>query len=86
MDKINQIATDHDKMRLITGFGDGAPGGDLTKDLFMMLAILELYSSAYLEADNHFSRAQSASSSTANRPSKDRLISYMQLIGQIKKG
>ena len=41
----------------MTGFGDGAPGGDLTKDLFMMLAILELYSSAYLEADNHFSRA-----------------------------
>ena len=86
MDKINQIATDHDKMRLITGFGDGAPGGDLTKDLFTMLALLELYSSAYLEADNFFARAQSASSATANKPSKDRLFSYMQLIGQLKKG
>lgn len=57
MEKINQIASDPDKIKIMTGFGDGAPGGDLTKDLFTCLAILELYNSAYIDADNYFSRA-----------------------------
>ena len=81
MEKITQVASDPDAMRKMTGFGDGAPGGDLTKDLFTLLAILELYSSAYLDADNYFARAQTASSSTANKPPKDRLFSYLQLVG-----
>ena len=85
MEKINQIANDPDKMRSVTGFGDGAPGGDITKDLFMCLAILELYSSAYLNADNHFARASTVSSQTATKAPKDRLLSYLSLISQLKK-
>ena len=81
MEKITQIANNPDKMKSMTGFGDGAPGGDLTKDLFMLLAIIELHSSAYLDADYHFSKAQQASSSTASKPPRDRFLSYLQLIG-----
>ena len=57
MEKIAAFANDPDKMRNLTGFNDGTPGGDLTKDLFMLVAILELYSTAYLDADCYFSKA-----------------------------
>ena len=82
MEKITQIANNPDKMRSMTGFGDGAPGGDLTKDLFMLLAILELHSSAYIDADCHFSKANLKS---GGKPPRDRLLTYLQLIGQFKK-
>ena len=62
-------------MKNLTGFGDGAPGGDLTKDLFTLVAILELYSSAYLEADCYFAR--SGSMSTVANPPRDRLLCYL---------
>lgn len=62
-------------MRGLTGFTDGGNGGDLTKDLFVLVAILELYSSAYLEADCFFARAHSMSS-VANPP-RDRLLCYL---------
>ena len=83
MEKITQIANNPEKMRSMTGFGDGAPGGDLTKDLFMLLAILELQSSAYIDADFHFSKP---SSGNGSKPPRDRLLSYLSLIGQFKKG
>ena len=51
------FANDADKIKNLTGFGNGTPGGDLTKDLFMLVAILELYSTAYLDADCYFSKA-----------------------------
>jgi len=44
-------------MRLLTGFADGTAGGDLTKDLFQLVALLEIYSSAYIEADCFFASA-----------------------------
>ena len=81
MEKITQLASNPDKMRSLTGFGDGAPGGDLTKDLFMLLALLELYSSAYLDADFHFSKANIKSSGSKQMPPRDRLLSYLQLVG-----
>ena len=60
-------------MRSLTGFFDSA--GDLTKDLFQLVAILELYSTAYLEADVYFARANSMS--TVVNPPKDRLLCYL---------
>ncbi len=81
MDKINQVAANLDKMRGLTGFADSA--GDLTKDLFTLLALLELYSSAYLEADCYFARAHNTSSIV--NPPKDRLLCYLQLVSHIKK-
>lgn len=62
-------------MKGLTGFGEGAAGGDITKDLFTLVALLELYSSAYLEADCFFARAHSVSS-VANPP-RDRLLCYL---------
>ena len=59
----------------MAGFGDGAAGGDLTKDLFTLAAMLELYSSAYLDADCFFARTHSMSS-VANPP-RDRLLCYL---------
>ena len=68
-------------MRLLTGFADSA--GDLTKDLFMLVGLLELYSSAYLEADCYFARAHSLSSVV--NPPKDRLLCYLQLVSSLKR-
>ena len=65
-------------MKSLTGFNEGGSGSsnaDLTKDLFMLVGILELYSSAYLEADCFFSRANSMSSVV--NPPRDRLICYL---------
>ena len=62
-------------MKGLTGFGEGATGGDITKDLFTLVALLELYSSAYLEADCFFARAHTVSS-VANPP-RDRLLCYL---------
>lgn len=81
VDKIGQIASSSDKMRLLTGFVDSA--GDLTKDLFMLVGLLELYSSAYLEADCYFARAHSISSVV--NPPKDRLLCYLQLVSSLKR-
>ena len=79
MEKINFLASDPDKIRTLTGFNDGAPGGDITKDLFILVAILEMYSSAYLDADCFFSKAQEATSQATFLP-RDRLLSYLKLI------
>ena len=73
MDKINQVGANLDKMRGLTGFADSA--GDLTRDLFTLLGLLELYSSAYLEADCYFARAHNVS--TIVNPPKDRLLCYL---------
>ena len=69
------MAGNAEKMRSFTGYFDGPGGGDLTKDLFTLVAILELYSSAYLEADCYFARVHSMSS-VANPP-RDRLLCYL---------
>ena len=72
---ITEFASSSSKMRSLTGFDDGAPGGDLTKDLFVLVAILELYSSTYLDSDVFFARGHSMSS-VANPP-RDRLLCYL---------
>ena len=71
MEKISQIAGSVDKMKGLTGHSDG----DMQRDLFTLVAILELYSSAYLEADCYFARAHSVS--TVANPPKDRLLCYL---------
>ena len=83
VEQIAQFASSSDKVRQLTGFADGTAGGDLTKDLFHLVALLELYSSAYLDADCYFARAHSMS--TVVNPPKDRLLCYLQLVGQIKR-
>lgn len=75
--KINQIANNPDRMKSLTGFGDGAPGGDLTRDLFILVALLELYSTAYLDADCYFSQAQQASTTATGFMPRDRLLTYL---------
>ena len=67
------MANNAEKMRSFTGYFDS--GGDLTKDLFTLVAILELYSSAYLDADCYFARSHNMSS-VANPP-RDRLLCYL---------
>ena len=76
-----QTSQSTDKMRSITGHQES--NENMSKELFQLLAILELYSSAYLEADIAFSRHHSTSSVVI--PPKDRLICYLQLVSQIKK-
>lgn len=68
-------------MRGLTGFTDSS--GDLTKDLFILVGLLELYSSAYIEADCFFARAHSMS--TVANPPRDRLLCYLQLITNLKR-
>ena len=66
-------------MRMLTGFADGTAGGDLTKDLFQLVGLLELYSSAYIEADNFFSKAHSNSEGPSPQQ-QNRLLGYLQLV------
>ena len=80
-EKISSFASSIEKMKGLTGFTDGA--GDLTKDLFTLVALLELYSSAYVEADCYFARAHSMSSVV--NPPRDRLLCYLQLVSQLKR-
>ena len=87
VEKINHLSSSADKIRALTGFNIGVhdPSSDtaITRDLFQLVAMLEIYSQAYLEADQYFSRQVSLSSVT--KPPKDRLICYLQLIKSIKK-
>ena len=73
VEKIMQTSHSLDKMRAITGHQES--NENMSKELFQMIAILELYSSAYLEADVAFSRHHSTSSVV--NPPKDRLICYL---------
>ena len=82
-----QTANNPLKIKAMTGFDDGAPGGDLTKDLFVLVALLELYSSAYLDADCYFSKNQTESqTSAAGFMPRDRLLTYLQLVRSVKRG
>ena len=60
VEKISKFSTSIDKVKALTGYDlglhDSAQEGAITKDLFMLLALLELYSAAYMEADVYFSR------------------------------
>ena len=79
VEKISKFSTNMDKVKALTGYDrslhDSAQEGSITKDLFMLLALLELYSAAYMEADVYFSRQNSMSSVV--HPPKDRLICYL---------
>ena len=81
MEKISQFASSADKIRSLTGFTDSS--GDLTKDLFTLVGLLELYSSAYLDADCFFARTHSIS--TVVNPPRDRLLCYLHLISNLKR-
>ena len=81
VDKIAQTSRDIDKMKQITGHQDTS--GDMSRELFQLLGLLELYSSAYLEADCFFARHHNTSSVV--NPPKDRLLCYLQLVSQIKR-
>ena len=87
VEKISKFASNSDKIRALTGFSVGVSEqhqeGSVTRDLFQLVALLELYSAAYLEADCYFSR-QNSLSSVVNPPT-DRLICYLQLVNSIKK-
>jgi len=80
VDKINSLAGNSDKMRGLSGHSSDA---ELAKDMFTLLGILELYSSAYIEADCFFARTHSMS--TVANPPRDRLLCYLQLISHIKR-
>ena len=60
VEKIAQFSTSADKIRTLTGFNvgvnDSAQDIAITRDLFQLVALLELYSNAYLESDVYFSR------------------------------
>ena len=79
VEKISQFVSSPEKMLKLTGFADGTSGGDLTKDLFQLVGLLELYSSAYLEADGHFMKAHSNSEGPASQQ-HNRLLGYLQLV------
>ena len=76
-----QTSQSLDRMKQVTGHSETS--GDMSKELFQLVAILELYSSSYLEADVAFARHHTTSSIV--NPPKDRLLCYLQLVSQIKR-
>ena len=64
-------------MLSLTGFADV---DEMTRELFQLVAILELYNAAYIEADSHFI----SSVYVASNP-KERLPGYLQLVNMTKK-
>jgi hypothetical protein len=64
-------------MLSITGFGDP---DEMTRELFQLVAVLELYNAAYIEADAHFT-----SSTYISTNPRDRLLGYLQLVNLAKK-
>ena len=83
VEKISKCAANIDKIKTLTGFDDLSQDGAIIRDLFQLIALLELHSAAYQEADCHFSRKNSLSAVV--NPPKDRLICYLQLVKSLKK-
>jgi hypothetical protein len=61
----------------LTGFTDL---GEMAKELFQLVGILELYGAAYIEADAYFTSSVYVSSNP-----RDRLLGYLQLINMAKR-
>ena len=55
VEKIMHLSANSEKIRQLTGFNigvhDATTDTAITKDLFQLVAMLEIYSQAYLEAD-----------------------------------
>jgi hypothetical protein len=60
----------------LTGFADI---GEMSKELFQLVGLLELYGAAYIEADAFFTSSVYVSSNP-----RDRLLGYLQLINMAK--
>ena len=61
----------------LTGFAEPV---EMAREIFQLLAVLELYGAAYIEADAYFTSSVYVSSNP-----RDRLLGYLQLINMARK-
>jgi hypothetical protein len=59
----------------------------MCREMFSLLALLELYAASYIDADAYFvSKNEQTTLGSQQTPPKDRLLGYLQLVNLIKKG